>query len=120
MDFPRPVTLSDIRSFFGLVEQVAYTFYASEVMSPFRELLKPGNASKGKIFWDANMDLVFKEAKKHICRAMEEGVQMFDPSLPTAVSTDFTKTGLGNTLSQKHCRCPGRGRILAAVRLAGN
>ena len=48
-NFPRPVTLSDMRSFLGLVEQVAYTFYSLEVMAPFRELLKPGNAVKGKI-----------------------------------------------------------------------
>ena len=76
-------------------------------MGPFRELLKPGNSHKGKIYWDDNMDAVFEQAKTKICKAMEEGVRMFDPSLPTAVSTDFSKTGLGNTLSQKHCQCPG-------------
>ena len=107
-DFPRPVTLSDIRSFFGLVEQVAYTFYSSEVMAPFRELLKPGNAVKGKIHWDDNMEEMFKSAKVKIIEAMEEGVRMFDPRLPTAVGSDWSKTGIGHTLSQKHCTCPGR------------
>ena len=31
----RPETLTDIRSFFGLVEQVSYTFYSSDIMQPF-------------------------------------------------------------------------------------
>ena len=107
-DFPRPTTLSDMRSYFGLVEQVAYTFYASIVMAPFRELLKPGNAIKGQIYWDEYMEEMFLSSKVEIIRAMEEGVRMFDPKLPTAVGSDWSKEGLGHTLAQKHCQCPGR------------
>ena len=32
---------------------------------------------------------------------------MFTPDLPITVSTDFSKTGLGNSLFQKHCNCEG-------------
>ena len=40
-NFPRPDTLSEARSFFGLVNQVSYTFSMSSVMEPLRLLLKP-------------------------------------------------------------------------------
>ena len=42
----RPRTLTDVRAFFGLVEQVSYTCYTSKIMAPFRDLLKPWNADK--------------------------------------------------------------------------
>ena len=32
---------------------------------------------------------------------------MFTLDLPITVSTDFSKTGLGNSLFQKHCNCEG-------------
>ena len=107
-NFPRPITLSDMRSYFGLVEQVAYTFYMSDVMAPFRELLKPGNTIKGKVYWDENMEMIFENSKVVIIEAMEEGVRMFSPELPTAVGSDWSMEGIGHTLSQKHCLCPGQ------------
>ena len=38
-EFPRPTNITDIRSFFGLVEQVSFAFSKTAVMAPFRELL---------------------------------------------------------------------------------
>ena len=43
--FPRPNSLSEARSFFGMVNQVAYSFSMSSVMEPFRYLLKPDSWS---------------------------------------------------------------------------
>ena len=51
-DLKPPVTLTDVRAFFGITEHVAYNFYCSDIMTPFRELLKPGNADQGKITGD--------------------------------------------------------------------
>ena len=52
--FPIPKNISDIRGWFGLVNQVAPFFASRPVMQPFRELLKP--AGKGKqIYWDDNL-----------------------------------------------------------------
>ena len=104
-DLSRPETITDVRAFFGLVEQVAYTCYCSDIMAPFRELLKPGNADKGKIRWDAELDKAFAEAKVAMIEAMEEGVRIYDMNLPTAVSSDWCKMGIGQLLSQKHCKC---------------
>ena len=40
-----------------------------------------------------------------IVRMVEEGVHSFDPELPTCLSPDFCKTGLGWVLQQKMCKC---------------
>ena len=40
-DFPQPTDITGIRSWFGLVNQVAYAFSMTDTMIPFRELLKP-------------------------------------------------------------------------------
>ena len=41
LGFPTPKNISDVRSFLGLVNQVAFAFSKGVVMAPFRELLKP-------------------------------------------------------------------------------
>ena len=38
-NFPKPEKVTDIRSWFGLVNQVAYTFSQAEIMEPLREQL---------------------------------------------------------------------------------
>ena len=38
-EFPTPTSITGIRSWFGLVNQVSYSFAQSEIMFPFRELL---------------------------------------------------------------------------------
>ena len=42
LDFPTPCNLTDIRSWFGLVNQVSYAFSMTKRMLPFRDLLKSG------------------------------------------------------------------------------
>ena len=58
-NFPQPHNISGVRGFIGLVEQVAWAFSKTEVMLPFRELLK-----KGTIFcWSQELHNSFKKAK---------------------------------------------------------
>ena len=40
-----------------------------------------------------------------IVRQCEEGVRSFNPSLPTALATDWSRVGMGCWLCQKHCGC---------------
>ena len=101
LDFPTPRNLSDIRSWFGLVNQVAYAFAKGTLMAPFRELLKPAT----KFDWSPELDKVFESSKREIVRCVKDGVKMFDPELITCLSTDFCKTGLGWILQQKTCDC---------------
>ena len=42
-DFPRPRDITGVRSWFGLIQQVAYAFSDTEVMLPFRTLFKPSS-----------------------------------------------------------------------------
>jgi len=101
--FSTPKTITDMRSWFGLVNQVAYAFVQSNQMAPFRELLKKNNA---KFYWDDTLEKVFQESKRKIVELIREGVKTFDPSRVTCVATDYSKVGFGYTLTQKKCKCP--------------
>ena len=102
--FPVPKTISDIRGWFGLVNQVAPFFASRPVMQPFRELLKP--AAKGKqIYWDENLTKLFEESKIVILEAIEKGIKTFEMGKWTCLLTDYCKTGIGFFLMQKKCLC---------------
>ena len=58
-EFPRPKNITDVRSWFGLLNQVSYTFSMAERMLPFRNLLKPAPP----LHWDDNLDRLFEESK---------------------------------------------------------
>ena len=93
-----------MRSWFGLVNQVSYAFASAEHMLPFREALKPGS-----IFtWTDELNQLFEESKAIIISEIENGVRIFDKSKPTCLATDWSKTGIGFWLFQKHCSCPSR------------
>lgn len=102
-DFPTPCNITDIRSWFGLVNQVAYTFAQHHTMDPFRELMKKNR----KFYWDDNLEQLFQTSKKEIVRQAEEGVRAYDLQKQTCLTTDWCKTGVGFALTQKHCKCSG-------------
>ncbi len=43
-----------------------------------------------------------------IIAEISTGVEIFDKDRPTCLATDWSKTGLGFWLFQKHCNCPSR------------
>ena len=100
-NFPTPANTTDIRSWFGLVNQVSYAFATADRMLPLRELLKPGTP----FHWDDTLDKIFKESKEVIIREIEEGVRIFDKFKPTCLATDWSKHGIGFWLFQKHSKC---------------
>ncbi|MEL6802565.1 MAG: reverse transcriptase family protein, partial [Bacteroidota bacterium] len=100
-DFPTPSTLTDIRSWFGLVNQMAYAFAQTKVMEPFRRLLK----SNAKFHWDDQLEQVFQQSKLVILDKIEHGVRIFDKNRPTCLATDWSTSGVGYWLLQKHCHC---------------
>ena len=107
-EFPMPEqpSLSDIRAWFGIVNQLAPYLVSAPLMSPFRDLLKPSNATKGKkVYWDEQLNSVFEETKQIICKVASEGLAYFDTSKVTAVITDWCKIGIGFLVKQKHCDC---------------
>ena len=101
-NFPQPKTITDVRSWFGLINQVSYAFSMTKVMLPFRKLLKPNT----RFEWTEELEKAFQKSKKVIVREIKEGVRIFDKNKPTCLSTDWSKDGIGFLLSQKHCKCP--------------
>ena len=69
-DFPRPHNVTDVRSWFRLVNQVAYAFSMAERMQPFRKLLLHGV----RFEWSPELENVFRESKEEIVQEIERGV----------------------------------------------
>ena len=80
LDFPEPKNITDIRSWFELVNQVAYAFSMTDKMLPFRELLQP----KTQFQWTDELHDLFEESKHVIASEIEAGVRIFDPNRPTS------------------------------------
>ena len=62
--FPRPQNISDIRAWFGLVNQVSYSFSMAATMAPFRHLL----STKLPFYWSEELQTSFEASKEEIIR----------------------------------------------------
>lgn len=109
-EFPTPKNLTDVRAWFGVINHVSYAFSMADVMLPFRELLKPG-----KFEWTEKHAALFEESKRIIIQEVTTGVQIFDRNRPTVLATDWSRTGIGFWLLQKHCTCESRSPLCCAT-----
>ena len=101
LNFPTPVNITDVRSWFGAVGQINYAFAAAPEMLPFRHLL----STKVPFQWSPDLEKAFQMSKSEIVRLCESGIRSFNPALPTALATDWSKLACGLWLCQKHCKC---------------
>ena len=101
--FPAPKTLSEARSFFGMVNQVSYAFAMSPHMAAFRHMLRPDTWEAFE--WNDTLKEEFEAAKEKIVESVQDGVSSFDTSKTTCLATDWSKQGLGFFLLQKWCEC---------------
>jgi len=99
--FPTPKSTKDIRAWFGLVHQVSHYNKLTEMMRPFKPFLSP----KVKFQWNDELDNAFESSKIEIVTAIKNGVEIFDPTRLTCLRPDWSQTGIGYFLSQKHCQC---------------
>ena len=99
--FPTPRNITDIRSWFGLVNQVSYAFAMAQHMAPFRSLLKPG----ARFVWTEELQQAFQQSKAVIIGEIQKGVEIYNKDLPTCLVTDWSREGIGYWLLQKHCPC---------------
>ena len=76
--YPTPVSITDLRSFMALLQQVAYCYAISPAVAKIRHLLKPSTPWN----WTKEIDEVFENAKKVIAERVEEGVKLFRPKPP--------------------------------------
>jgi len=84
-----------------LANQVSYAFTAANQMMAFRQLLRPDTAFQ----WNDELENAFQESKKVITKEIEEGIAIFDTNRPTCLVTDWSRSGIGFWLLQKHCSC---------------
>ena len=99
--FPVPKNITDLRSFFGLVNQVNYVLASSEALQTFRDLLKKDS----KWYWDDVLSRTFEDTKKIIVEQIIDGIKSFEVNRPCALWTDWCKSGVGFSLFQKRCDC---------------
>ena len=99
--FPTPKNITDVRSWFGLINQVSNYAQLRDEMAAFRKFLSP----KNKFFWDKELEGAFIRSKIHIVNAIRRGVRIFDTSKKTCLRPDWSSKGLGYFLLQKHCGC---------------
>ena len=106
--FPVPKNISELRSFFGLVNQVAsFVDDLSELLMPLRPLL----SSKNEFVWEAQHGRAFESAKAALTSVPT--LAYFDPSRPTSLATDASRLkGLGFVLRQQ--QEDGEWRIIQA------
>ena len=102
---PENPSIADIRSWFGLVNQVAPFLATAPVMVPFCDLLKPSNATGKKVYWDSELQQLFESTKSDISELASRGLAYYDTNRRTAVITDWSKKGIGFVIMQKHCNC---------------
>ena len=99
--FPTPATITDIRAWFGLVDQVARYGRVTDLTAPFKPLLSP----KTKFRWDDELDQAFRNSKAASIQEVREGVEIFDPARKTCLSPDWSAIGIGYRMHQQHCEC---------------
>ena len=96
-NFPTTKTISDVRSWYSLINQVAYAFIKTEHMAPFRSLLSQDTPFE----WTDELEKAFVKSKEKIIELIHDGVQSFDPSLTTCMSPDYSKQGMGGSCSRR-------------------
>ena len=93
--FPTPANQTDLRSFFGLVNQLsASTNTISTLLTPLRPLL----CTKNDFQWSDTHDQAFCTVKASLTVAPM--LSFFDMNKPTGLCTDASRQGLGFVLQQ--------------------
>ena len=94
--FPVPSSRSDLRSFFGLVNQLSSsTDTISKLLVPLRPLL----STKNDFLWSAEHEQAFTKAKEHLTEVPT--LAYFSLDKPTRLCTDASRHGVGFILQQK-------------------
>ena len=99
-NFPIPENITDLRSFFGLVNQLGqFTPDLAHMLEPLRGLLKPKNA----FIWLPEHQTAFDNVKQVLTDPNGPILAHFDSSLPIILMTDASRLkGIGFALMQQH------------------
>ena len=96
LQYPKPNTRTDLRSFFGLVNQLSSSTDAiAALLTPLRPLL----STKNDFLWSSDHDEAFTKAKASLTKPPV--LSFFNLNHPTRLSTDASRQGLGFILQQQ-------------------
>ena len=97
-NFSTPENVTDVRSWFGLVEGFAeFVPDLKMAMVPLQGLMSPKNA----FIWTSEHQKSMDKTKEIITDPNGPVLRHFDPSLPVALYTDASRNGIGFILTQK-------------------
>ena len=109
-DFPIPHNITDVRSWFGLVNQVAYAFSMTEKMFPLCDLLKQHTPFR----WDDQLNESFQLSKDAIMKSKPvsryltsldpSALPLISPKLELDFSFDFDSLLWPNWMGHHTCR----------------
>ena len=94
--YPTPSCITDVRSFFGLANQLSGS---SDQVAPALTPLKGLLSSKNAFTWTENHDVAFEQAKNVLTTAPT--LAFYDMNKPTRLCTDASRHGLGFVLQQE-------------------
>lgn len=96
--FPRPNNVTELRSFMGLVEQLAgFSTEVATAKGPLHPLL----SSENPYIWTTDHEQAFTDVKRALIAPPI--LTHFDPALDTAIQVDASqKNGMGYALLQRH------------------
>ena len=93
--YPTPSSVSDVRRFLGMVNQLAkFVPNITEMSEPLRMLLQKSTASH----WDASQEESFAKLKKTLLSA--DVLINYKCDAPTRLAADASSSGLGSVLLQ--------------------
>ena len=95
------LTPTEVRPADKFMAAIRDSFAMTAAMLPFRELLKPSTPFE----WTDKLSDTLTALKDHICSSIRTGVEIFDKGRPTCLATDWSRSGIGFWLTQKHCKC---------------
>ena len=99
LNFPIPRTLTDVRTWFGLVNQVTLANSLGPVMLLFRDLVKWDS----QFAWNKSLEDASQHSKQVIVDLVRKGITTFKKDRVTCLTPDWSKEGMGFLLLQKHC-----------------
>lgn len=100
-DFQTPKLITDIRSWFSLVNQVSNYAQLGDLVAPFKQFL----SQKCNFNWTTELGNAFTTSKRCIVDSIKHGTEIFDPHRRTCLRPDWSKNGISYILIQKHCTC---------------
>ena len=100
-NFPVPENITDMRSYWALVNQVSNYYATQPHLAPFRELMKKNT----KWYWDDVLQQLFDQSRAFIAKEIQEGITRYNITKWRAVMTDWSRQGLGFVMCQKYCSC---------------